>query len=418
MATYRKYGISGYMNRIITSFFLMVILCKQVTGQNKTVSDCRPNQYFDSDKKDCKECGFCLGKSLCQKATGHCQSGCAAGYEPPLCKSECSPGSFGGDCGGDCTTGCINGQCNRTTGVCLDGCNSGYLGKLCNVECPVGNYGDGCTNRCSDGCNNTCDFKTGQCDCKIGYNGTLCHECPVGTYGMDCLNSCENCADGVCDRVNGSCPYSQINTVTHCPGFIYYGIPVGSVVVMVVVVIIAIVCFVRTKRRVRKHSLAEQKLENVHFKLNTIHGHDKRGVINSASTDTPEDLPDTSPSQPRESDTMVSFSSHQRETLSKKNSAEDGYVRSVRNLAVENNEISTSEEDGYIKSERYVGFNLSGGVHSAKPSDVNANDDGENYMNVITLPLPGQGEELYVNTVDLKENPSSPIYENYRKVDL
>ncbi|XP_050411319.1 scavenger receptor class F member 2 isoform X2 [Patella vulgata] len=368
------------------------------------------------------DCGNCLGNSICKSENGHCQSGCAAGYQPPLCKSECEEGTFGGDCGGICLTGCKNGQCNRVTGICNNGCISGYLGKLCNVECPVGSYGDGCINRCSDGCNNTCDFQTGKCGCKIGYNGTLCHECPVGTYGMDCLSSCENCPSGVCDRLNGSCPYSQqINTDTYCSEWIIYGIPIVSVVIAVIVIIIAVLCVARTNRTARKHSLAEEKLGYVHCKLNTFHGRTQGCVVNSAADDTTDNVPDPSPPQSGESDIRITFSSHQSDTLSKKNksfttSDEDGYIRSISNVAVKKtNASTTSEDEGYIKSERYVGFNFSQGVVSAKPSNVNANDDGENYMNVITQPLPGQGEELYVNITDLEETPSTPIYENYRK---
>ncbi|XP_061168121.1 uncharacterized protein LOC133177046 [Saccostrea echinata] len=82
--------------------------------------------------EDCKEiCGFCKDGADCDKTTGACPSGCAAGYRSSQCTVECISGTFGEDCGISCGN-CVNSRCNPVTGACdSQGCQTGYVGTKC-----------------------------------------------------------------------------------------------------------------------------------------------------------------------------------------------------------------------------------------------------------------------------------------------
>ncbi|CAH1233049.1 TIE1 [Branchiostoma lanceolatum] len=79
------------------------------------------------------------GPSACNRETGACTGGCAAGWEGNSCQIECN-GKYGSNCTTTCGH-CYSGQiCNRFDGVCPTGldfrCDSGYHGINCDQERP------------------------------------------------------------------------------------------------------------------------------------------------------------------------------------------------------------------------------------------------------------------------------------------
>ncbi|XP_053506197.1 stabilin-2 [Ictalurus furcatus] len=81
-------------------------------------------------------------------------------------------------------------------------CCSGYWGYDC-LECP-GSAATPCNNNgvCSDGIGGS-----GNCTCKVGFEGTACEKCEENRYGPTCSNVC-TCKHGLCNsglRGNGQC---------------------------------------------------------------------------------------------------------------------------------------------------------------------------------------------------------------------
>ncbi|PVD25287.1 hypothetical protein C0Q70_15787 [Pomacea canaliculata] len=83
---------------------------------------------------DCREhCGRCVDSNTCNMYDGRCETGCAPGHQPPLCKA-CSNNTFGVDCGSVCGHCKNNTTCDHISGRCPDGCMSGWMGELCSEE--------------------------------------------------------------------------------------------------------------------------------------------------------------------------------------------------------------------------------------------------------------------------------------------
>ncbi|XP_055884828.1 receptor-type tyrosine-protein phosphatase delta-like isoform X3 [Biomphalaria glabrata] len=55
----------------------------------------------------------------CIPGSGHCYEGCRPGYQPPLCKTVCSPNYYGRNCSQRCSTKCHLSRCDFSTGFCI-----------------------------------------------------------------------------------------------------------------------------------------------------------------------------------------------------------------------------------------------------------------------------------------------------------
>ncbi|CAH1772950.1 unnamed protein product [Owenia fusiformis] len=114
----------------------------------------------------------------CDKWTGVCTSGCAAGWKGTGCDQACDAGTFGSGC--DKTCHCKNNDvCDKATGECSNGCGAGWTDDAdngpCQRACSSGYWGDNCEQRCDDGCSGgTCDRFDGSCGCADYYLGALC----------------------------------------------------------------------------------------------------------------------------------------------------------------------------------------------------------------------------------------------------
>ena len=151
---------------------------------------------------------------------------------------ECSEGFFGDVCEHHCSANCKTSGCDINDGSCE--CKVGYAGNPC-TECPSncnlsgcndnfhchtcipGFYGDFCYQTCSEHCENNWCYRSGRCQCNVGYGGNPCEECPSNCsdtgcneqlkchecdpdfYGDYCNLTCSNnCINGTCNR-DGSC---------------------------------------------------------------------------------------------------------------------------------------------------------------------------------------------------------------------
>ncbi|XP_046542684.1 uncharacterized protein LOC124253012 [Haliotis rubra] len=161
---------------------------------------------------DCSSWCFCRNTSeVCDKTSGHCESGCTDGRVGADCQGLCADGRFGPGCSSWCYCRNTSEVCDKTTGHCESGCRDGYTGTGCQGICADGRFGPGCSSWCY--CRNTsevCDKTTGHCEsgCRDGYTGTGCQEiCPLGRYGSGCKETCGHCAEGNqnCHKVDGNC---------------------------------------------------------------------------------------------------------------------------------------------------------------------------------------------------------------------
>ncbi|XP_071118698.1 uncharacterized protein [Haliotis cracherodii] len=158
----------------------------------------------------------CYNKSeICDKVTGRCSSGCAAGFTDDGCQTPCPTGLFGVNCQSQCGKECKNSVCNGETGFCTEGCKSGYMGDMCDQQCQNEFYGENCIEKCSENCRKTtwartCRLRSGNCNdgCEPGWTSGHCNTiCPPGSYGPGCAIRCSNnCLNtSSCHHVNGSC---------------------------------------------------------------------------------------------------------------------------------------------------------------------------------------------------------------------
>ncbi|XP_052694168.1 multiple epidermal growth factor-like domains protein 10 [Crassostrea angulata] len=160
---------------------------------------------------DCNEiCGNCLNESQCSNVNGTCFTGCNAGYEGDLCKTECNRGSYGYECNETCGHCRNNSYCFPINGTCLTVCDVGYEGALCKTQCDKGSYGIGCNETCGH-CRDVsqCSHINGTCltGCETGFKGDVCKlDCDSGSYGVDCNEICGNCLnESQCSIINGTC---------------------------------------------------------------------------------------------------------------------------------------------------------------------------------------------------------------------
>ncbi|BFZ15391.1 hypothetical protein BsWGS_18430 [Bradybaena similaris] len=142
---------------------------------------------------DCEHDCACKVNESCSVATGACSS------------DPCPRGAYGYKCTQLCDRKCIRLYCMQNTGFCTY-CPDGYTGDFCNLECSAGTYGGRCERTCSVNCLNTCDTKTGACDCKERYAGLRCNRCASTFYGENCTIPCsERCLNRTCEMLTGQC---------------------------------------------------------------------------------------------------------------------------------------------------------------------------------------------------------------------
>ena len=82
--------------------------CTQCSSISKC-SECKAGRYGKTCHLECRKCG---DDKTCNKTTGECINGCAAGWKDLKCNTRCPD-----ICAGD-------GSCNDTTGECLHGWRS------------------------------------------------------------------------------------------------------------------------------------------------------------------------------------------------------------------------------------------------------------------------------------------------------
>ncbi|XP_046566646.1 multiple epidermal growth factor-like domains protein 6 isoform X1 [Haliotis rubra] len=168
---------------------------------------CRDGWFGNKCEKQC----HCLDPSeVCDKDTGYCKSGCAAGKHGPGCQQVCSDGWFASDCNKQCQ--CLDPYevCDKETGNCTSGCAAGKHGFGCQQVCSDGWFGSGCNKRCQ--CldpSEVCDKETGNCTsgCAAGKHGFGCQQvCSDGRFAIGCNKRCQ-CLDPseVCDKETGNC---------------------------------------------------------------------------------------------------------------------------------------------------------------------------------------------------------------------
>ncbi|XP_046556316.1 multiple epidermal growth factor-like domains protein 11 [Haliotis rubra] len=174
---------------------------------NRNSTGCPSGQYGE----DCRDCGNCQKRSVCEKTTGWCIGGCATGYQGNNCSQICSSGTYGERCALTCGN-CTETTCNHVNGTCPLGCNAGWTGHDCKTalpRCPTNTYGPGCSacGKCAGGV--SCNTVSGVCPagCELGWKGDTCEiACLPNTYDASC-DSCGQCAAAVpCDNSSGVCP--------------------------------------------------------------------------------------------------------------------------------------------------------------------------------------------------------------------
>ncbi|XP_053388791.1 multiple epidermal growth factor-like domains protein 10, partial [Mercenaria mercenaria] len=162
-----------------------------------------------------RSCTNCTHGSTCNNVDGACPRGCNPGYNwaaNKRCNTACETGRYGYNCSSYCSIHCLNGisQCDKATGICKQGCAAGYMGRSCSTVCADGKFGPGCNLNCSGHCYNgeTCTKTTGKClyGCEAGYIGLNCSTpCPNGTFGANCSRRC-HCINGTdCRNTDGFC---------------------------------------------------------------------------------------------------------------------------------------------------------------------------------------------------------------------
>ncbi|XP_046547581.1 multiple epidermal growth factor-like domains protein 10, partial [Haliotis rubra] len=142
---------------------------------------------------------------------------------------ECADGSFGSGCSSWCYCRNTSEVCDKTTGHCESGCKDGYTGTGCQKTCPEGRYGSGCMETCGHctGGDQNCHNVNGTCrhGCQEYWSGTLCkaRECHCTSDGCDADFRCPSgCLQGwsgpTCQRRNIALnrPTQQSSTVNDC----------------------------------------------------------------------------------------------------------------------------------------------------------------------------------------------------------
>ncbi|XP_071097876.1 laminin subunit alpha-5-like [Haliotis cracherodii] len=164
------------------------------------------NGWFGDDCD--KQCQCQNTTEVCDKETGNCRGGCAAGKHGPGCQQECNDGWFGSYCNKQCQCLTASEACNKETGHCSSGCAAGKQGPGCRQDCGQHHYGVNCSSTCGQ-CSGTsdCEKDDGTCTqgCQQGYSPPLCKMCAVHFYGPPC-QGCGHCKDdSPCSVLNGTC---------------------------------------------------------------------------------------------------------------------------------------------------------------------------------------------------------------------
>ncbi|XP_069740233.1 laminin subunit alpha-5 isoform X2 [Narcine bancroftii] len=162
----------------------------------------------------------------CVQRENDLQCLCKPGYAGSKCE-RCAPGYYGNpmvlgsqcrpcDCNGNTDSNMLFSTCHSLTGVCL-GCTHNTAGPHCE-RCAPGFHGDALIIKncapciCSPCGTESCDHRTGECQCKAGVMGPQCDHCEPGYYGYDSCSGCQRCSCDVashivmCDSQSGQCP--------------------------------------------------------------------------------------------------------------------------------------------------------------------------------------------------------------------
>ncbi|XP_062592695.1 multiple epidermal growth factor-like domains protein 10 [Saccostrea cucullata] len=182
--------------------------CEMDTG--KCISGCSSNSYT-GDNCDIRCSSNCI--QSCSHINGTCDltsnnTRCLAGYQGLHCNETCNNDNYGIDCKFNCSSNCETGTCNTMTGHCT--CKSGYTktDPLCRTDCTSGTYGNNCTGTCNTcGMGVPCNKVDGSCSsCPAGKTGSMCNQdCADNYYGAGCMQKCSSNCAVVCDKTNGSC---------------------------------------------------------------------------------------------------------------------------------------------------------------------------------------------------------------------
>ncbi|XP_045204108.2 delta-like protein D [Mercenaria mercenaria] len=194
---------------------------------------CADYTYGDYCDKDCGNCN--PSDPVCDKTTGHCRTGCDTGWYNLTCDTICPHGKYGDQCSRTCGHCRYNLTCNRFDGDCpnLGECAAGYQSPLCQTECESGKFGLGCLDCGHCKFNQPCNKFNGTCSnrCAPGYQGSICNQtCNDGWYGDECFYECGKCyanstEPGPCNATTGECPFkcapgyiedSYLNSQTQC----------------------------------------------------------------------------------------------------------------------------------------------------------------------------------------------------------
>ncbi|CAH1240098.1 NOTCH2 [Branchiostoma lanceolatum] len=100
--------------------------CRTPCGGNRFGRDCS----FHCDESERDDPAGCSGHLFCLPEPYGCS--CGPGFTGLLCQRECSPGTFGAGCQSTCHCSSIGPDaCDRYTGACRDGCAAGWTGPNC-----------------------------------------------------------------------------------------------------------------------------------------------------------------------------------------------------------------------------------------------------------------------------------------------
>ena len=184
------------------------------------------------------QCLECVDGKYGERCERNCDNGCKKcielypgfGYSECI---ECLPNLYGSNCMFNCSY-CAGGLCSRDS--CINGCMEGWqeYNRICIkcpsacetcdpwswnsqkcVSCPAGTWGDMCDSDCSSTCaNNTCNQRTGQCECRSGSyldtENNICMNCPDNCIVCTAASNCTRCKGG---EYGSACEHS---CTPHC----------------------------------------------------------------------------------------------------------------------------------------------------------------------------------------------------------
>ncbi|XP_067653253.1 receptor-type tyrosine-protein phosphatase T-like [Haliotis asinina] len=280
-------------------------VCDKETGYCR--SGCAAGKQGPGCQQDCvdgrygvncsQQCGSCKDGGPCNTSDGVCAQGCTDHFAEPDCKS-CSDGWFGSNCIQQCR--CLNTTeaCDKITGNCTSGCRAGKTGIRCQDDCGPGLYGINCSSTCGH-CRGSsdCNKDDGNCTqgCQIGYRLPLCQECVNKMYGQNCKSHCGRCVNGTCNNINGTCIHgcepgfegdqcmTESQTGNNQGGLqSFTGIIVGVVVgVLLAAVVVAVLVYMRRRRRLQKSHTGDQPEEDTTESSFSTVSSDRKSFVSS-----------------------------------------------------------------------------------------------------------------------------------------